>query len=37
MNGQLWVQYVSCTQATKMEVITLKEGLDKRIKTLNAK
>jgi dynein light intermediate chain len=37
MNGQLWVQYVSCTPVTKMEVITLKEGLDKRIKTLNAK
>ena len=37
MNGQLWVQYASCTPVTKMEVITLKEGLDKRIKTLNAK
>lgn len=37
MNDQLWVQYVSCTPVTKMEVITLKEGLDKRIKTLNAK
>ncbi len=37
MNGQLWVQYVSCTPVTKMEVINLKEGLDKRIKTLNAK
>ena len=37
MNGQLWVQYVYCTPITKTEVITLKEGLDKRIKTLNAK
>ena len=37
MNGQLWVQYVSCTPVTKMEVITLKEGLEKRMKTLNAK
>lgn len=37
MNDQLWVQYVSCTPVTKMEVINLKEGLDKRIKTLNAK
>ena len=37
MNEQLWVQYASCTPVTKMEVITLKEGLDKRIKTLNAK
>ena len=37
MNGQLWVKYVSCTPVTKMEVITLKEGWDKRIKTLNAK
>lgn len=36
-NDQLWVQYVSCTPVTKMEVITLKEGLDKRLKTLNAK
>ena len=29
MNGQLWVQYVSCTPVTKMEVITLKNGLEK--------
>ena len=36
-SDQLWVQYVSCTPVTKMEVITLKEGLDKRLKTLNAK
>ena len=37
MNGQLWVQYVSCTPVTKMEVVTLKNGLEKRLKTLNAK
>ena len=37
MNGQLWVQYASCTPVTKIEVVTLKEGLEKRIKTLNAK
>ena len=37
MNGQLWVQYVSCTPVTKMEVETLKSGLEKRLKTLNAK
>ena len=36
MNGQLWVQYVSCTPVTKMEVVTLKNGLEKRLKTLNA-
>ena len=29
MNGQLWVQYVSCTPVTKMEVITFKNGLEK--------
>ena len=28
MNGQLWVQYVSCTPVTKMEVVTLKNGLE---------
>ena len=37
MNGQLWVQYASCTPVTKIEVVTLKEGLEKRLKTLNAK
>lgn len=37
VNEQLWVQYVSCTPVTKAEVQNLKEGLDKRIKTLNAK
>ena len=36
-NEQLWVEYVSCTPVTKAEVQTLKEGLDKRIKTLSAK
>lgn len=36
-NDQLWVQYVSCTPVTKVEVMNLKEGLDKRIKTLKAK
>ena len=37
MNGQLWVQYVSCTPVTKMEVENLKTGLEKRLKTLKAK
>ena len=36
-NEQLWVQYVSCTPVTKAEVQNLKEGLDKRIKVLEAK
>lgn len=36
-NDQLWVQYVSCTPVTKVEVMNLKEGLDKRLKTLKAK
>ena len=36
-NEQLWVQYVSCTPVTKAEVSNLKEGLDKRIKILEAK
>ena len=29
--GQLWVQYVSPTPATKQEVIILQEELDKRL------
>ena len=37
MNGQIWVQYVSCTPVTKMEVENLKTGLEKRLKTLKAK
>ena len=37
VNDQLWVQYVSCTPVTKMEVVNLKQGLDKRLKILNAK
>lgn len=30
-NGKLWVRYVSPTPATKVEVLNLKELLDKRI------
>ena len=30
-NGQLWVQYVSPSPATKMDVINLQEELDKRL------
>ena len=30
-NGKLWVQYVSPTPATKVEVLNLKEKLDKRL------
>ena len=29
--GQLWVQYVSATPATKADVINLQEELDKRL------
>ena len=37
INDQLCVHYVSCTIVIKMEVVTLKNGLEKRLKTLNAK
>ena len=30
-NGKLWVRYVSPTPATKVEVLNLKEMLDKRL------
>ena len=30
-NGQLWVQYVSPSPATKMDVINLQDELDKRL------
>lgn len=30
-SGQLWVQYVSPIPATRMDVITLQEELDKRL------
>ena len=37
VNEQLWVQYVSCTPVTTAEVLTLEEGLNKRLKTLKAR
>lgn len=36
-NDQLWVQYVSCTPVTKVEVLNLQEGLDRRLQTSQAR
>lgn len=36
-NDQLWVQYVSCTPVTKVEVLNLQEGLDRRLQTNQAR
>jgi dynein light intermediate chain len=30
-NGQLWVQYVSPTPATRLDVIALQDELDKKL------
>jgi dynein light intermediate chain len=30
-NGQLWVQYVSSTPATRLDVINLQEELDRKL------
>jgi dynein light intermediate chain len=35
--GQLWVQYVSPIPATRMDVITLQEELDKRLQERQAR
>lgn len=37
INDQLWVQYVSCTPVTKVEVLNLQEGLDRRLQTNQAR
>jgi dynein light intermediate chain len=37
INDQLWVQYVSCTPVTKAEVLSLQEGLDRRLQTAQAR
>jgi len=37
INDQLWVQYVSCTPVTKAEVLSLQEGLDRRLQTMQAR
>lgn len=37
INDQLWVQYVSCTPVTKAEVLSLQEGLDRRLQTNQAR
>ena len=37
INEQLWVQYVSCTPVTKVEVLNLQEGLDRRLQTSQAR
>lgn len=36
-NEQIWVQYVSCTPVTKAEVVTLQEGLDRKLQTQQAR
>jgi len=36
-DGQLWVQYVSSTPATRMDVITLQEHLDQRLQQRQAR
>lgn len=36
-NEQIWVQYVSCTPVTKAEVVTLQEGLDRKLQTKQAR
>jgi dynein light intermediate chain len=36
-NGQLWVQYVSSTPATRQEVITLQEALDQKLQQRQAR
>jgi len=36
-NGQLWVQYVSSTPATRVDVINLQEELDKRLQQRQAR
>ena len=35
--GQLWVQYVSSTPATRLDVINLQEQLDQRLTTRQAR
>ena len=34
---QIWVQYVSCCPVTKAEVVTLQEGLDRKLQTQQAR
>merc|ERR1719387_2000511 len=36
-NGQLWVQYVSSTPATRLDVINLQEALDQRLQQRQAR
>ena len=36
-NEQIWVQYASCTPVTKAEVVTLQEGLDRKLQTQQAR
>ncbi len=36
-NDQLWVQYVSCTPVTKVEVLNLQQGLDRLLQTMQAR
>ena len=36
-DGQLWVQYVSSTPATRLEVITLQEQLDNQLQQRQAR
>jgi dynein light intermediate chain len=36
-NDNLWVQYVSCTPVTKAEVLNLKEGLERRLISMQAR
>lgn len=37
INDQLWVQYVSCNPVTKVEVLNLQVGLDRRLQTNQAR
>ena len=36
-DGQLWVQYVSSTPATRLDVITLQEKLDNQLQSRKAR